>query len=117
MSDFHEFGTPVFVRIEPQGKLDECAKASHFVGYDAESKGYHIYWPEQHHISIEQNVLFSENIVTPSHRSQDEPYGISNQHTEPTVDPSKVSHPTKNILIINNQEPNIQEPPTDPSSK
>ena len=116
MSDLCEFGTPVFIRIEPQGKLNERAKAGHFVGYDAESKGYCIYWPEQSHIYIEQNVLFSENIVTPPHMSQDEPYGISNQYNKPTVDPSKVSHPTENIPIINNQEPNTQELLTDPPS-
>jgi len=32
-----------------------------FVGYDSESKGYRIYWPEKRSISVERNVTFDGN--------------------------------------------------------
>ena len=58
LSDMHHFGCPVYIHIENTGKLDKQAKQARFVGYDYNSKGYRIYWPESQHISIERNVHF-----------------------------------------------------------
>ena len=45
------------------GKLDAQAKVGRFVGYDTESKGYHVYWPGKRSVTVEQNVIFnSDNI-------------------------------------------------------
>ncbi|KIK95935.1 hypothetical protein PAXRUDRAFT_70711, partial [Paxillus rubicundulus Ve08.2h10] len=45
LSDLHHFGCTVFVKIGDVGKLNVRAKAGKFVGYDTNSKGYHVYWP------------------------------------------------------------------------
>ena len=58
LSDMHHFGCPVYIHIKNAGKLDKQAKQARFVGYDYNSKGYRVYWPESRHISIEQNVRF-----------------------------------------------------------
>ena len=43
------------------GKLDARAQVGHFVRYDAESKGFRIYWPRKQSITVERNVVFNEN--------------------------------------------------------
>ena len=45
------------------GKLDSPAQVGHFIGYDSESEGYHIYWPHKHTVTVEQNVIFNEDDV------------------------------------------------------
>ena len=52
------FGAAAYVKIKNARKLDKCALKGHFIGYDSESKGYQIYWPEKCSISIEHNVVF-----------------------------------------------------------
>jgi hypothetical protein len=36
-------------------------KVGRFVGYDSESKGYRIYWPEKRSILVECNVVFNKS--------------------------------------------------------
>jgi hypothetical protein len=54
-----EFGVAAYVKDLTAGKLDACAQKGRFVGYDSESKGYHIYWPEKRSVSVERNVVFN----------------------------------------------------------
>ncbi|THH13391.1 hypothetical protein EW146_g6815 [Bondarzewia mesenterica] len=60
LRDLHEWGCRVWVKVEGRGKLDAKADEGHFVGYDAQSKGYRIYWPSKRHVSVEHNVVFME---------------------------------------------------------
>ena len=46
------------------GKLDARAQIGQFIGYDAESKGYRIYWPGKWLITVKRNVVFNENAHT-----------------------------------------------------
>lgn len=39
-----EFSTVVWIRIKDSGKLEPQATEGHFVGYDEESKGFHVYF-------------------------------------------------------------------------
>jgi len=41
------------------GNLDIQVKIGRFVGYDDESKGYRIYWPEKRSVTIEREVRFN----------------------------------------------------------
>ena len=45
------------------GKLDTRAKEGQFAGYDSESKGYRIYWPEKRLITVKHNVVFNQDDV------------------------------------------------------
>ena len=44
-------------------KLDSHAKVSQFIGYNLESKGYQIYWPQKRSVTVECNVVFNEDNV------------------------------------------------------
>ena len=50
------FGATAYVKLKNAGKR---ASKGRFVGYDNESKGYQIFWPEKHAVSIERNVVFN----------------------------------------------------------
>jgi Reverse transcriptase (RNA-dependent DNA polymerase) len=58
-----EFGAAAYVKDLKAGKLDAQAKVRWFVGYDSESKGYWIYWPNKRSVTVEWNVVFNEDDV------------------------------------------------------
>jgi hypothetical protein len=47
LAGIQEFGATAYVKDLKAGKLDARAKIGRFVGYDSESKGYWIYWPNK----------------------------------------------------------------------
>jgi hypothetical protein len=51
----------VWVKWLDAGKLDPRAEEAHFVGFNEESKGFQIYWPKKHKVSIERDVYFDKN--------------------------------------------------------
>ena len=59
LTGIQRFGAAAYVKLENAGKLKKRASKARFVGYDNESKGYRIYWPEKHAVSIERNVVFN----------------------------------------------------------
>jgi hypothetical protein len=72
LGGLQEFGTAAYVKDLTAGKLDPRSVKGHFVGYDSESKGYRIYWPEKRTVSVERNVVFNpddllvdETVVVP----------------------------------------------------
>ena len=59
------FGTAAYVKDLKAAKLNAHAKLRQFVGYDSESKGFHIYWPNKWSITVKHNVIFNqEDILT-----------------------------------------------------
>jgi Reverse transcriptase (RNA-dependent DNA polymerase) len=61
LCSIQELGAAAYVKDLNAGKLDSQAKKGHFVGYDSESKGYRIYWPEKRSITVEHNVVFNQD--------------------------------------------------------
>src|ERR1700678_3277784 len=59
LAGIQEFGAAAYVKDLTAGKLDARAQKGCFVGYDLESKGYRIYWPNKKSVSVEQNVVFN----------------------------------------------------------
>ena len=59
LGGLQEFGVAAYVKNTKAGKLDARAAKGRFVGYDSESKGYRIYWPDKRSVSIERNVVFN----------------------------------------------------------
>jgi hypothetical protein len=59
----HEFGAPCFVHLQDVGKLDARAEEAVFVGIDAQSKAYRIYWAGKRRVSVGRNVTFTPTTV------------------------------------------------------
>jgi hypothetical protein len=57
----YEWGSTVWVKKIGTRKLDGKAKKGHFVGFDEESKGYHVYWPIKKKVSIERDIYFNKD--------------------------------------------------------
>ena len=64
LAGIQEFRVAAYVKDLKAGKLDARAMVGRFVGYDLESKGYRIYWPQKRSITVECNVVFNESDVT-----------------------------------------------------
>ena len=58
-----EWGTVIWVKDLHAGKLDPRAKEGQFIGYNEESKGYHIYWPGKNKVSVKRNVYADKRSV------------------------------------------------------
>ena len=64
LAGIKEFGAAVYIKDLTAGKLDAWAKKGCFVGYNSESKGHQIYWPEKWSITIERNIVFNQDDAT-----------------------------------------------------
>ena len=53
LGGIHEFGAAAYVKDLKAGKLDSRAQLGRFVGYDSESKGFRIYWPNKRSVTVE----------------------------------------------------------------
>ncbi len=51
-----EWGACTWVHSTADEKVGEHAKAGRWVGFDAQSKGHHVYWPETCTVTVERNV-------------------------------------------------------------
>lgn len=63
LAEIHEFGAAAYMKDITTGKLDLQAQVGHFIGYNSESKGYHIYWPDTHSVTVEQNIILNKGDV------------------------------------------------------
>ena len=75
LAGLQEFGVAAYVKDNNTGKLDSRARIGRFVGYDTESKGFRIYFPERRTVSIERNIVFNKNdttVVIPGEQSEGE---------------------------------------------
>jgi hypothetical protein len=60
LRDIHAWGTKGYVQVEGRGKLEPQADPVFFVGHDHQSKGYQMYWPKKHSISVERNIQWTK---------------------------------------------------------
>ena len=69
LGGIQEFEVAAYLKDLKARKLDPQAKMGRFVGYNSESKGYWIYWPGKHSVTVERNVVFdgSNTKATPTH--------------------------------------------------
>ncbi len=59
------WGCRCWVRVKAPEKLGEHAVEACFVGIDTEAKGWRIYWPGKRRVSIERDVYFNKEDLTP----------------------------------------------------
>ena len=77
------------------GKLDPRAQVGRFIRYDAESKGYRIYWPRKRSITVERNVVFNENDTHTVENFTVIPGDASTEGEKDEID-KVIQHPTNN---------------------
>ena len=63
LTGIQEFGVTTYVWDLKAGMLNAHAQVDRFVGYNLESKGYWIYWPQKWSITVEWNIVFNESDV------------------------------------------------------
>ena len=63
LGNIHEFGTAAYVKDLKARKLDAHAKLGWFIGYNSESKGFPIYWPNKWSVTVEHDVIFNQEDV------------------------------------------------------
>ena len=61
LHDIHAWGMKGYVRVEGRSKLEWQADTVFFVGHDTQSKGYCMYWPNKHTVSMERNVQWTDH--------------------------------------------------------
>ena len=59
LSNLHPWGCHVRVHDANGSKLDGRSKIGRWVGFDEESNGHRIYWPEKRSITVERSVKFN----------------------------------------------------------
>ncbi|PIL28794.1 transcription factor [Ganoderma sinense ZZ0214-1] len=59
MSGVPVWGSQVWVHDTSTGKVGERAIAARWVGFDHQSKGHRVYWPERRTVTVERNVRFA----------------------------------------------------------
>src|ERR1700683_4470637 len=98
LAGLQEFGVAAYVKDNNAGKLDSRAHVGRFVGYDTESKGFWIYFPERRTVSIERNVVFNKDDVTvvipgeQSEREKDKVIQLSKLTTKAQLTPPETNH-------------------------
>jgi hypothetical protein len=113
LSLLQEFGATAWVKRLNTGKLDSRAEEGRFVGFDEESKGYRIYWPQKRRITVERDVYFNrtESLTPVNQEVQIE--GEMEEHTNPeppnttSTPPAASYHPNtpQNDSITPNESP------------
>ena len=103
LANIHEFGTVAYIKDLKARKLDPCAKLGRFVGYDSESKGFHIYWPNKQSVTVKHDVIFNqEDVLTRSDHVVIPGNVLSEGEREKLI-----QHP-KNTAKTNDEQPDNQ---------
>ena len=85
VGEIHLWGSRVWVRDLTAGKLDPRGREGRFVGYDAESKGCRIYWPNSRSIGVERDLIFEDRPVNSELITLPEPFPVRNKRPKPTA--------------------------------
>ena len=59
MSGVPVWGSQVWVHDDSSGKVGVRAIAARWVGFDTQTKGHRVYWPERRTVTVERNVRFA----------------------------------------------------------
>jgi hypothetical protein len=61
LTNLPEWGCSVWIHNQKTGKIAVRAKPARWVGFDLNSDGHRIYWPEKRTVSVERSVKFSSS--------------------------------------------------------
>ena len=103
LGNIHKFGTAVYVKDLKARKLDARAKLGQFVGYNSESKGFHIYWPNKQSVTVKRDVIFNQEDVLTKNDHVVIPGGVLSEGEKDKV----IQHPEKTTKT-NAEQPDQQ---------
>src|SRR5258708_7852943 len=107
LSMVHECGCVVYVKRRVAGKLEPKAEDTRFVVLDDKAKGYRIYWPTKHRVTVERDVYFSKDaILNPENVQIEGEWGLPSNPNIPSNSNSS-SNASPNII---QPEPTVEEP-------
>jgi hypothetical protein len=64
LGGIHKFCGAAYVKDLKARKPDSHTQLGWFIGYDLESKGYRIYWPNKQSVTVDRNVVFNDSDMT-----------------------------------------------------
>ena len=116
LADLPRFGATAWVLQEDDGKLEPKSKAGRWVGYDQQSKGHRIYWPERRTVSIERNVRIEpdDDTVVTVHAQAEGEHSPEGGLGAPAPPPSPAAQPPNPASQSPNSSPHPSTPPTEP---
>jgi hypothetical protein len=92
LGNLKEWGSKVWVHTADGTKLDGQSKVGKWMGFDGESNGHRIFWPDKHSISVERNVKFANgDMILPPIPSA-EPIQGENNGKNKTKNPMNLRH-------------------------
>ncbi len=102
LSGLKRFGEAVWVHDPEGSKLDPCARAGHWIGFDIESCGHRVYRAVNKAVGVEQNVYFTvaerlegESLDVPTSKTLNEPCAalIAPPPSAPSTQPAPPPQP------------------------
>ena len=90
LSNLPVWGCRVKVHDTSGSKLDEQVRDGHWVGFDAESDGHRMYWPDSRTVGVERSVVFEKrDVFVPGNRVQleGESGDLQNGRAQPQMQP------------------------------
>ena len=103
LADLREWGCPVWVHDTSGSKLDGRAKEGRWVGFDEQSKGSRVYWPEKRTVTVERSIVFSNPVVVVD--------GLEGEAMAEPEHSAKSPSPTpQSVEVPNNELPPVPVP-------
>jgi len=101
-----EWGCRVWVHTKNNSKLDPRAVKGKWIGYDEQSKGSWIYWPDKRSVTVKQSVIFSEPMVVADDFEGEDKDNVSIKNSSlPPPPPPWKTPPSKPIPIPTTPRP------------
>ena len=96
LSEVHEWGEQVWVRVEAGDKLGGRVCEGRWMGLDEKSKGVRIYWPDSRTVGVERNVYVDKTGASASHLEGEEWEGFGETNADAPFKSKNSSHDTNN---------------------
>ncbi|KAF8797586.1 hypothetical protein BYT27DRAFT_7009362, partial [Phlegmacium glaucopus] len=105
LQEVHEWGEKVWVRIEGGNKLGGRVCEGRWLGFDENSNGVWVYWPDKQTVSIEWNIYFDKTIASVQRLEGEDWEFIKSQTDLPSTSILKSTKSTRPI-----KPPVLQDP-------
>jgi hypothetical protein len=81
LSKLPEWGCNIWVHTKDNSKLDARAVEGRWIGYDEQSKGSRIYWPQKGSVTVERSIVFTPPMVVADDLEGEDDISVKNPST------------------------------------